>query len=78
MVRDNDLKYLRAMLLNPDPVITAPELADDVGVTQQAAHKKLKGMKDRGLVNSKPAGSSAVVWWVSENGKAAYYESRET
>ncbi|WP_394337725.1 MarR family transcriptional regulator [Halobellus sp. Atlit-38R] len=63
------------MLLNKDPVVTAPELADAVGVTQQAAHKKLQGLKERGLVRSKEAGSSAVVWWVTEAGRDAYAES---
>ena len=75
MVRENDLMYLRAMLLHADPVVTAPELADEVGVTQQAAHKKLQSLENRGLVRSKPAGASAVVWWVTEDGRNAYSDS---
>lgn len=78
MLRENDLKYIRAMLLDSDPVVTAPGLAEEVGVTQQAAHKKLQRLEERGLVRSKEAGSSAVVWWVSEKGKDAYSASVET
>jgi len=72
MVRENDLKYLEAMLLHADPVVSAPELADEVSVTQQAAHKKLQNLEQRDLVRSKQVGSAAVVWWVTEAGRDAY------
>ena len=75
MVGKNDLKYLRALLVNPDPVVTATEVADEVGVTQQASHKKLAGLEARGLVLSKKVGANARVWWLTTDGRRAYSES---
>jgi len=74
-LNESDKKYLRAAVMNPDPVFTAVEVADDVDVTQQAAHSKLSGLEERGLVRSKEVGSRARVWWVTDAGKRAYAES---
>ena len=54
---------------------TAVELAEDVGVTQQAAHSKLSNLEDRGLVRSKEVGSRARVWWITDEGRRAYDDS---
>lgn len=78
MATANDAEYLEAMLLHPDPVLTAPELADRLGVTQQAAHKKLSRLYENGFVEKKDAGSNAVVWWLTPEGKTAYDQSSES
>lgn len=72
---DSDKEYLRAAIMEPDPVFTAVEIADSVDVTQQAAHSKLSNLEDRGLVRSKEVGSRARVWWVSDRGRRIYAES---
>jgi len=74
-LNESDRKYLQQAILNPDPVFTAVELAEDVGVTQQAAHSKLTNLEDRGLVRSKEVGSRARVWWVTDEGRRAYDDS---
>jgi len=74
-LNESDQEYLQQAILNPDPVFTAVELAEDVGVTQQAAHSKLSNLEDRGLVRSKEVGSRARVWWVTDAGRRAYDES---
>jgi len=74
-LKESDKRYLRAAITQPDPVFTAVELADEVGVTQQAAHSKLGNLEDRDLVRSKEVGSRARVWWVTDEGKRAYAES---
>lgn len=72
--RESDVKYLCAMVEDADPVLTAPELAEKVGVSQQAAHSKLKDLRERGLVKSKAAGARSVVWWVTTDGREVYRE----
>lgn len=47
-----------------DPVLTAPEVADELGITQQAAHKRLQRAADDGDLKRKTVGARAVVWWV--------------
>jgi len=75
VLNESDRKYLRQAILYPDPVFTAVELAEEVGVTQQASHSKLSNLEDRGLVRSKEVGSRARVWWVTDEGRRAYDES---
>ncbi|WP_373189956.1 hypothetical protein [Halolamina sp.] len=75
-LKESDEKYLRAAVMNPDPVVTAVEVADAVGVTQQAAYSKLSGLEERGFIRSKGVGSRAKVWWVTDSGKRAYAESQ--
>ena len=70
--RESDLKYLRALIKNPDRVYTAVEVGELAGVSQQAAHSHLGKMHDRGLVGRKEVGSRAVVWWETTDGVKAY------
>jgi predicted ArsR family transcriptional regulator len=46
-----------------EPFVTASELADELGVSRQAANYRLKRMRDNGLVNSKKTGARSVGWW---------------
>lgn len=45
------------------PFLTAPEIADEFGVTRQAVTYRLKQMRDEGLVGCKETGASSVGWW---------------
>jgi len=47
-----------------DPVLTAVEVGERLGITQQAAHARLTKAHDKGSVDRKKTGSRAVVWWV--------------
>ena len=73
--RESDVKYLRALIENPDRVYTAVEVAELADVTQQAAHTHLGKMHERGLVGRKEVGSRAVVWWETSDGVKAYKDS---
>lgn len=66
--RESDERYILAMVKEPDPVITAIELSDKVGVTQQAAYNKLVDLRERGIVTSKKVGARSVVWWLTTDG----------
>lgn len=49
-----------------EPVLTAVEVAEALGITQQAAHSRLSRANEQGLVERKKVGSRAVVWWLSD------------
>lgn len=72
--RESDIKYIRALVEFPDPVITAVELADKVDVTQQAAYNKLTDLQERGIVRSKKVGARSRVWWITTDGREVYRE----
>lgn len=46
-----------------EPIITAPEVAEEFGVSQQAAHQRLQQMHEQGEMARKKVGGSAVAWW---------------
>ncbi len=48
---------------SPDPVLSAVEVAEEMEITQQAAHAKLTKAHEQGCVKRKKVGSRAVVWW---------------
>ena len=48
------------------PVLTATEVAEQLGITQQGAHHKLQRAHEKGAVEKKKVGSRAVVWWVPD------------
>lgn len=64
-----DREFIRAMVLSPDPIATAPELAEELGMTQQNAHKRLQALEEEGLVRSKKIGAAARAWWVTDRGR---------
>lgn len=49
-----------------DPVLTATEVAERIGVSRQAAHGYLQTLADEGEINRKKAGAKAVVWWLPD------------
>jgi len=49
-----------------EPVMTSVEVADQLGVTQQAAHSKLQRAHEAGVVEKKKVGARAVVWWIPD------------
>ena len=58
---DAVLEFIRK---HPDPVVTAPEVAEALEITNQAANKRLRNLHDRGDVHRKKVGGSAVIYWV--------------
>lgn len=57
------------MVLSPDPIVTAVEIAEKLDMSQQNAHQRLQNLEDGGAVRSKKVGSRARVWWVTDHGK---------
>lgn len=51
------------------PVMTAPEIAESLGVSQQHAHRELQDMHKRRIIGKKKVGGRAVVWWLLDESK---------
>jgi len=65
--RSSRQELLEVFAEAPDPVLTAPEVAEELDITQQAAHKKLQTAHEAGLIQRKKVGAAAVVWWRKES-----------
>ena len=48
-----------------DPFLTAPEIANEFGVTRQGVAYRLKQMREKGHVDSKKAGAKSIGWWAT-------------
>jgi prophage antirepressor-like protein len=59
---DTELKTI--LIEAGDPVLTAVDVAEELGITQQAAHARLSSAHRREEVDRKKVGARAVVWWV--------------
>lgn len=62
-------EYLRVFALSNDPVLTAVEVGEMVGVSQQAAHSRLTSLERDGYVESKKVGGRARVYWLTDQGR---------
>jgi DNA-binding PadR family transcriptional regulator len=63
-----DLDVLELLDSSDDPVMSAPELAEQTRIGDRGMYKKLRRMQDDGLVDSKKVGR-ARVWWMTEEGE---------
>lgn len=48
------------------PVLTAGDIADELGCTPEAVTKKLKRLQEQDRVARRQVGARAVVWWLTE------------
>lgn len=64
-----DNKILTEIALHPEPVITASELAERVGMTNAGINKRLQQLVDEDLVVRKEVGARAVIYWLSSDGE---------
>lgn len=52
-----------AMVAHPSPVVTAGDLAEELGCTPRHALNVLRGLEAAGVVGSRTVGAKAVAWW---------------
>jgi len=62
----SDIELLAAVLSAPDPVATAAEVGEAVGISRQGADKRLRALEEQGLVQSVKKGSR--LWWLTDEG----------
>jgi predicted transcriptional regulator len=70
----SDDAILRAIALHPDPVVTASEVAEEVGITPQGVNKRLKQLVEKERLTRKEVGSRAVIYWLTDEQKKAAFE----
>jgi len=63
-----DKQILEAIALSPHPVIVASELSDELGMTRQGIHSRLKELEEEGYVESAMKAASRV-WWITDDGR---------
>jgi GTP-sensing pleiotropic transcriptional regulator CodY len=50
-----------------DPILTAGDVAEAVGVTRQSINSRLHRLNSEGRLETREVGSRARVWWLSES-----------
>ena len=65
-----DREILEEIALSSDPVVTANELSDKLDYTSDGVRNRLLDLKKEGYVDSRKVGSRAVVWWITDSGRA--------
>lgn len=74
-VRDEDGQFvetitpervLGVMRTADTPVVTAKDIADELGCTPEAVTQKLKQLRKQDRVARRQVGARAVVWWLTE------------
>lgn len=65
----SDEQILREVALSPDPIVTAPELAERVDMTRQGVNHRLDQLVEEEYLESRDVGSRAVVYWLTDKGR---------
>ncbi|WP_247377894.1 winged-helix domain-containing protein [Halorientalis brevis] len=63
----SDDKILTIIADATDPVLSAPEIADQLTIGEQGTYQRLQDLEDRGLVESKKIGQGRA-WWITDVG----------
>jgi len=61
---------MQAIALHPEPVITAADIHETINLERPSALARLNSLSDDGYLERKEVGSSAVVFWMTDKGKA--------
>lgn len=68
-------EVVQAIALHPEPVVTAKDINEELGLGPNGARERLKRLAEDGYLGSKQAGSSALVFWLTEKGKMKLSDS---
>lgn len=58
---ENIIQFIQA---HEDPCVTAGEIAEEFGVTNEGANYRLGKLRDAGKIAEKDVGASAKVWYL--------------
>lgn len=70
----SDSEILQEFAESPDPVLSAPEIADRFGYSTAGIYKRLRDLRDDGLLDSKKIGQGRA-WWLTDEGREYLAES---
>jgi len=60
---------VRAVALHHEPVASARDINEELGLKPDSARERMKSLADEGYLGVKKPGSSALVFWVSDKGR---------
>lgn len=63
----NESEVLVVLQRCQDPVATSSEVAEELDVTRQYAHRILTELHEAGEIERKEVGARAVIWWVDSD-----------
>lgn len=63
-------EVMSAIALHPEPVVTASDIHEEIGLTPDGARERLKSLAKEGYLEVKRPGSSALVFWMTDKGRA--------
>jgi len=67
--RLSNADVLKIVALHHEPVVSSADVCDQMDMTQRGANKRLQRLVDDGLLAQKEVGSSAMVFWLTDDGK---------
>ena len=62
-------KVLEAVVLHPDPVVTASDLESRLGLSHDGTRERLKSLAADGYLAEKKVGGSAIVFYITDKGR---------
>lgn len=60
---------MKAIALHPEPVVTARDINEDLGLEPDSARERLKSLAEDGYLEMKRPGGSALVFWPTDKGR---------
>ena len=70
----SDSQILDLFVEHEDPVVSAPELAEELPISKTGVYKRLRDLDERGLVDSKKFGQGRA-WWITGDGRSFLEEN---
>lgn len=63
-------EVMKAIAMHPEPVVTASDINEEIGLSRDGARERLKSLAEDGYLDVKRPGSSALVFWMTDKGRA--------
>jgi len=69
---------VKAIALHPEPVVTASDINEEIGLSEAGSRERLKSLAEDGVLGIKRPGGSALVFWLTEKGRKALNNEANT
>ena len=63
----SDDEILAIFRNSSDPVLTTPEIADQISISRRGSFDRLRTLEENGVLQSKKVGGRRTVWWYPEH-----------
>ena len=67
MARVSDDEIISLFREAEDPILTAGDVSEAVGVTRQAINSRLHRLNSEGRLEAREVGARARIWWLSDS-----------